>query len=83
MTIEIHEPKVEALIQQWMESGRFGSVEEAIAVALETAPPPAVSEKPRPKLTGADIIAAFQKCPHPEIDLEPERLYMPVRDFTW
>lgn len=30
--------------------------------------------------TGADLIAAMQSSPHKEIDLEPERFPMPVRD---
>ena len=30
--------------------------------------------------SGADLIAAMQASPYKEIDLEPERLRMPVRD---
>jgi hypothetical protein len=32
-------------------------------------------------LTGAALIAAMQAIPFPELDMEPERLPMPVRDL--
>lgn len=33
--------------------------------------------------TGADLIAALQACPYPEVDLEPSRVPSPVvRDFS-
>lgn len=36
--------------------------------------------QPKPELrTGADLIAAMQACPYPEVDLEPWRGPMPVR----
>jgi Arc/MetJ-type ribon-helix-helix transcriptional regulator len=40
MTIEIQQPELEALIQQRMASGRFGSVEEVLMAALKLAPEP-------------------------------------------
>ena len=36
MTIEIHEPELEALIQQRMDSVRFRSVEEVLIEALQS-----------------------------------------------
>ncbi len=33
--------------------------------------------------TGEALIEALQASPHPEIDLEPERTPMPVRDVAW
>ncbi len=41
MTIEIHQPELEALIRDRMASGHFASVEDALRQALETAPSPA------------------------------------------
>jgi len=40
MTIEIHQPELEALIQQRMASGAFHDVEEVLIYALKSAPPP-------------------------------------------
>ncbi len=33
-------------------------------------------------LTGEALLAAFQACPHPEVDFEPEPVYSPVRDVV-
>jgi prevent-host-death family protein len=33
--------------------------------------------------TGADLVAAMRKFPEPDIDLEPERFPMPVRDVEF
>ena len=30
--------------------------------------------------TGQVLIDAFQSCPHPEVNIEPERFAMPVRE---
>ena len=32
--------------------------------------------------TGAALVAAMQNSPYPDIDIEPRRLRMPVRDFN-
>ena len=80
MTIEIQEPKVEALLEKWMESGRFQTAEDAIGTALETAPIPSRENPVLSSGTGADIIAAFQACPFPDFMPEPEKIYMPIRD---
>jgi hypothetical protein len=79
MTIEIHQPELEALIEERMRTGAFASVEDVLLHALKAAP------KPTPVLnlsglTGADLIAALQTCPYPDFDFEPERYPMPVRD---
>ena len=34
------------------------------------------------KRTGADLIAAIQRSPYRELEIEPERYRMPVRDVT-
>jgi prevent-host-death family protein len=33
-------------------------------------------------LTGAALVASMQASPYPEIDIEPKRFPLPVRDFT-
>ncbi len=47
MSIEIHQPEIEALIQQRMASGAFQNVEEVLLHALKSAPiPTAAPENP-------------------------------------
>ena len=85
--MEIHRPELEALIVQRMRNGGFHNVEDALMQALETAPEisaftpegdsrSATAKKP----TGADLIAAIQRSPYRELEIEPERYRMPVRD---
>jgi Arc/MetJ-type ribon-helix-helix transcriptional regulator len=76
MTIEITSPDVEALIEQRMQAGAFKNPEDLIRAALRS-----VRLDTR---TGADLVAAMQECPHPEVDIEPSRLPSPlVRDVTF
>lgn len=76
MTIEINSPDVEALIQQRMQAGSFKSPEDLIRAALSSAVPDARS--------GAELVAALQACPYPEVDLEPSRVPSPlVRDVAF
>jgi hypothetical protein len=81
MTIEIHSPELEALIMERMKTGRFRSVEDALMQALEALPAmdanPAAATRYR---TGSDLIAAMQTSPYREIEIEPARYPMPVRD---
>jgi hypothetical protein len=70
MTIEITSPDVEALIQQHMQAGAFKTPEDLIRVVLRSSVPET--------RTGADLIAALQACPHPEVDIEPSRVLSPV-----
>ena len=82
MTIEIHQPRLEALIQQRMASGRFQTIEEVLMQALENAPFPAASAE-RVSATGADLIEAMQAMPYKEeLDFEHSRPHLPVRDVT-
>ncbi|HTU44870.1 MAG TPA: hypothetical protein VMF91_07400 [Bryobacteraceae bacterium] len=41
MTIEIHQPEIEALIQQRLQTGAFHDVEDVLLHALRTSKPPA------------------------------------------
>jgi hypothetical protein len=84
MTIEIHRPELEALIMERMKRGGFHNVEDALMQALETSPVTdaelAAVAKNR---TRADLIAAMQTSPHRELEIEPARYRMPVRDVTF
>ena len=82
MTIEIHRPELEALIMERMKAGAFQNVEDVLMQALETSPlvKPATPAKSR---TGADLIAAMQASPYREIEIEPARYRLPVRDVTF
>ncbi len=82
MTIEIHRPELEALIMQRMRSGGFHNIEDALMQALETSPVPETRPATAKKRTGADLIAAIQRSPYRELEIEPERYRMPVRDVT-
>jgi hypothetical protein len=84
MSIEIQKPELEALILERMRAGAFTSVEDVLLEALKSSPLPtkgvsSASNDARP-LTGADIVAAFQASPYKDIDLEPARAPMPVRE---
>jgi hypothetical protein len=83
MTIEIHRPELEALILQRMKSGGFNNIEDVLLQALKASPP--VEERtltPRDKRTGADLITALQASPYRELDIEPARYRLPVRDVV-
>ena len=75
MTIEITKPEIEALIQQRIQSGAFTSAEDVILQALRSFNPG--------QPTGADLIAAMQASPYKEINIEPTRDRLPVRDVTF
>jgi hypothetical protein len=86
MTIEIQDPELEALILDRMQSGAFQSIEDVLLRALKSfAPQPEHGVAPAKTVsgrTGADLVAAFQASPYKEIDLEPARFPMPVRDVS-
>jgi hypothetical protein len=80
MTIEIHRPELEALIMERMRAGGFNNVEDVLMQALETLPVEPLGTKSR---TGADLIAAMQSSPYREMEIEPARHRMPVRDVAF
>ena len=82
MTIEINRPELEALIRERMYAGAFPSVEDALMQALTNSPLPDEGATTQPKRTGADLIAAIQRSPYRELEIEPERYRMPVRDIA-
>ncbi len=87
MTIEIHRPELEALIGDWMKTGAFPTVEDALIQALKSSPlpsePSAASATGASSPTGAVVLAALQASPYPEIDLTPPRVRLDhVRDVA-
>jgi hypothetical protein len=81
MTIQIHRPELEALIKERMKAGGFQNVEDALLQALKASPPP--GGKAGEDRTGADLIAAIQKSPYRDIEIEPARYPLPVRGVTF
>ena len=79
MTIEIHKPELEALILEWLRSGAFDSIEDVLMQALQGSPIPSKKET----RTGADLIAALQASPCKDVELEPEKVFLPVRDIEF
>ncbi|MFZ3264387.1 MAG: hypothetical protein WA172_10335 [Terriglobales bacterium] len=85
MTIEIHRPELEALIRDWMKTGAFPTVEDALIQALKSSPLPSEpgAGSASPSSTGAVVLAALQASPYPEIDLTPPRVRLDnVRDVV-
>ena len=84
MTIEIHRPELEALIRERMKKGAFEDVEDVLMQALESSPlsagKEAVPSDEAVPLTGEDLIRAMQASPYKEINLEPQRDRLPVRE---
>jgi hypothetical protein len=57
MTIEIHQPEIEAMIHQRMQSGAFHDVEDVLLHALKTSQPPAA----KPVASGAkNLVELFE-----------------------
>jgi hypothetical protein len=84
MTIEIHRPELEALIKERMRIGGFINVEDALMQALETSPiTDAIGGVAAKNRTGADLIAAMQSSPYRELEIEPARYRLPVRDVAF
>ena len=83
MTIEVQQPRLQALIRQRMASGQFQTVEDALVQALEATPlPRSLHRNPAPR-TGAALVAAMQAMPHKDIEFEHSRLPLLVRDVEF
>ncbi|HEV3316109.1 MAG TPA: hypothetical protein VG488_04025 [Candidatus Angelobacter sp.] len=81
MTIYIHRPELEALIVERMKSGAFEDIEDVLLQALKASTVPAKKEDA--SATGADLVAVMQSSPYREIDIQPVRSCMPVRDVMF
>ena len=75
VTIRLSDEQAQAL--ETIAAAEGLSVEEWLQKFAESANKPAQETR-----TGADLIAAFQASPHRDIDIEPERYRLPVRDVT-
>jgi len=81
MSIEIHQPEIEALIEQRMASGAFQDVEEVLLYALKSAPEPTAPKRSEPTRTGAELVVAMQAMPYKEsIQMEHSSPHLPVSD---
>ncbi len=85
MTIEIHQPELEALIADGMQSGGYATVEDYLLHALRGTSPQASEAKPESNplpgnATGASLVIALQACPDPEVELIRPSVYFTVRD---
>jgi len=82
MTVDLHHPELEALISMRMRTGRFSTVEDALIEALKTSR--SIEEEAfaatKSGRTGAALVAAMQECPDRNIDIEPVRSPMPMRE---
>jgi hypothetical protein len=85
MTIEIQRPELEALIYERMKSGAFQSIEDVLMEALKVSSGKgekgAAGSDDRSSAMGAELVEAMQASPFKEIELEPGREHMPVRDI--
>jgi hypothetical protein len=67
MTIEIHKPELEALIRDWMNTGAFPTVEDALMQALKSLPlpedPSAGSATDASSSTGAVVRDGYWRLP--------------------
>ena len=83
MTIEVRRPELEALILERMQSSGLDNLEDVLMQALKASTPVTKhAEQPCGKRTGADLIVALQASPYREIEIEPARYPLPVRDVA-
>ena len=69
MSVVIHQPEIEALIEQRMASGAFHDVEEVLLHALKSAPIPRIEKQPKKNFAQFLI-----DSPLPGLGLELERI---------
>jgi hypothetical protein len=77
VTIEIHQPEIEAIIRQRLATGAFHDVEDVLMHALRGTSLTSIRG-----FNGTELLSAMQASPFKEIDLEPSRSPMPVRDVN-
>jgi hypothetical protein len=78
MTIEIHEPELEAMIQQRLDSGQYKDVEDVLRQALQQKQTPLATDSKG--FSGAELIAAFQACPVKDFVFGSRPIFAPVRE---
>jgi hypothetical protein len=81
--LKLTDPELEGMIIKRMKTGGFHDVEDVLIDALlQSETNEEQAGKLRESRTGADLIAALQSSPHREIDIEPARYGMSIRDVT-
>ena len=95
--MEIHlTPDQEAFISRRVRSGRFATADDAVREAVSLLKTREAANDPEEassstrsdeqvtaqELTGESLIVAMQASPYREIELEPYRPSLPVRDIT-
>jgi hypothetical protein len=79
--IQIHQPEVEALIQQSPHSGRIRQHQQVLLQALQDASLPVAPTSASPSgPSGLDIVAVFRRSPRKEVDIFPESYVLPISD---
>lgn len=78
MTIEVHQPELEALIQQRMASGAFQDVEEVLMHALRSSSVPGNSLESEP-VGRKSLAQLFAESPFRGTDLDFPRDPSPLR----
>lgn len=69
MTIEIHNPELERLLQQRIEAGNFADVEEMLLYALRQEEDVPAAKQP----CGKSLVAFFRESPLVGLELDFER----------
>lgn len=88
MTIEIHKPELERMVQDL--SSHFDSVDDLFTEALQALQekysysplPPRTKNSEITHRTGSALIAALQASPYRELNIEPARYRMPARNVA-
>jgi hypothetical protein len=68
MTIEIHNPELESMLQQQLKAGNFASVEDMLLQTFRAAPLPA-AEHERPPSRSRRHIAAHRRTEGPPLEI--------------
>lgn len=66
-----------------MKNGGFHNIEDALMQALKTSPAPEAKPVTAKKRPGADLIAAIKRSPYRDLEIEPERYRLPVREVAF
>ena len=81
--MEVHlSPEQEAFIQRRVRIGRFSTTDKAVQAAISLLEEQEGSSPAANSVMGTALVAAMQDSPYKDIDLEPTRPNLPVRDIT-
>ncbi len=81
--MEVHlSPEQEAFIVQRVRTSRFTSADEAMQEAVSLLEEQESGNAACNGATGAELVTAMQASPFKDIDLEPSRPHLPVRNVT-